>query len=84
MKPRVESEASGSQRLGGVVKARTPSGLEGCEPQRQREGFRLSLSASQLGRNRYAGGAHLSQKVGRAGSLGPKPCPPGYSNRSVW
>lgn len=28
--------------------------------------------------------AHLNHKVDRAGSLGPTPCPRGYSSRSVW
>lgn len=30
------------------------------------------------------GGAHLSQRVGRAGNPGPRLCPHGYSSRSAW
>ena len=72
----VQSEGSGSQRLGRVAETRARSSWRAVSLSAGRRGLSLGVGP--------AGGPHLSRRVGRAGSPDPRLCPRGYSNRSVW
>lgn len=69
--------------VGVVAKARAQSGLRAWSPVARGRGLEPAPQQSSLEIDQ-AGGAHLSRRVGRAGSLDPRLCPRGYSSRSAW